>query len=74
MNSQEKSLWWLVPCWALGGFFGINKTFAHEYETFDPTTTLMGSDVRLTTITIEGTKTEMLMVKVKNPNECRGPK
>ena len=52
LSPQEKSLWWLTACWGLAGSFRIHELLAQEPSTYDPTTNLMTSDVRLSTISM----------------------
>ena len=59
----------IVTCWALARSFRIHEILAREQESYDSTSILIASVFRLTSIPIEGKKTELLMVKIKNPKD-----
>ena len=61
-----------MACWAFSGSFRIGELLEDKENTFNPTTVLMNSDIKLTKIEVNGDMTELLMIKLKNPKESWG--
>ena len=54
---------------AYHGSFRIHELLSREEGSFDPTTTLLGRDVRLVQATVGGEKEDILIIHLKNPKE-----
>ena len=66
---EKKGLIWLISVLAFHGSFRIHELLSREEETFDPTTTLLGKDVRMIKTKIDGKEEEILVVHLKSPKE-----
>ena len=62
---------WAVACLAFHGSFRIHELLSKKVQTFDPTTTLLGNDVRLVKTKIDGALEEILVIHLKSPKEER---
>ena len=69
MNHEKRRLIWTVACLAFHGSFRIHELLSRKGKEFDPTTTLLGCDLNLHTITIGDNQEEVLMVHLKSPKE-----
>ena len=72
---EKKRLAWAVSCLAFHGSFPIHELLSRESKVYDHTTTLLGCDVNLHQVEVDGVKEEILTVYLKNPKEeklCRG--
>ena len=72
LSTQDRRLWWTVACWAFCGSFRIIELIADTEKTFDPTMALMNSDIKLTKVEVDGSMTELLIIKLKNTKKSRG--
>ena len=68
-TDERKSRVWFTACLAWAGSFRIHEILSREKKKFDPVTTLIGRRFKLKTSTIQGTKTEILIVRLKCPKE-----
>ena len=66
---EKKRLLWTVSCMAFHGSFRIHELLSRDPKSFDPTTTLLGRDVRLVKTNLDGTPEELLVVHLKSPKE-----
>ena len=64
---QDMRLWWTVACWASAGSFRVGELLADKDNTFDQTTVLMNSDIQMTEVEVDGHKTELLIIKLGEP-------
>ena len=69
MELGKKRLLWVVSCLAFHGSFRIHELLSREKGRFDPTTTLLGCNVRMVFIDLDGKKEELLDVYLKSPKE-----
>ena len=66
---ESKRMLWAVCCLSFHGSFRTHELLSRDQESFDPTSTLLGKDVRLVETTIGGVKEEILVVHLKSPKE-----
>ena len=66
---EKKRMIWAVCCMAFHGSFRIHEILARYQTTFDPTTTLLGRDIRLVKTKIDGVEEEILVIHLKSPKE-----
>ena len=69
MNQEDRRPIWAVSCMAFHGSFRIHEMLSRNGKEFDPTTTLLGCDVGLHTVSIEGKTEDILRVHLKHPKE-----
>ena len=69
MDLSKKRLLWAVSCIALHGSFRIHELLAKEELLFDPSTTLLGKDLRKLSIKIDGKLEELIVLHLENPKE-----
>ena len=69
MELSKKRLVWAICCLALHGSFRIHELLAREELQFDPTSALLGKDVRKLKVKIEGSNEDLLVCHLKNPKE-----
>ena len=69
MALADKRLLWAISCMAFHGSFRIHELLSRSTNTFDPTTTLLGCNVRKLEQDIDGTKEIILAVHLKCPKE-----
>ena len=65
---EGKRLLWAVCTMAFHGSFRIHELLSRETTSFDPSTTLLGKDVKLVKTKIDGIE-EILLVYLKSPKE-----
>ena len=66
---SRKQLLWVVCCLAFHGSFRIHELLSRQEDHFDPTTTLLGNDVRTVNVKISGQMETILVIHLKNPKE-----
>ena len=66
---EQKRLLWVVCTMAFHGSFRIHELLSKNVTCFDPTTTLLGNDVRLVNTKLDGKEEEILVVHLKSPKE-----
>ena len=66
---EMKRLVWVISCLAFHGSFRIHELLSREEQSYDPTSTLLGKDVRLVKTKIDGNLEELLIVHLKSPKE-----
>ena len=66
---ERKRRMWVVCCLAFHGSFRIHELLSKDKHSFDPTTTLLGRDVKLIKTTLDGRSEEILVVHLKSPKE-----
>ena len=69
MGVSKKRLIWAICCIAFHGSFRVHELLSKDGLSFDPTTTLLGKDVRVLKVNVEGTMEEVLVIHLKNPKE-----
>ena len=69
MDLSKKRLLWAISCIALHGSFRIHELLAKEELSFDPSTTLLGKDIRKLSTRIEGKVEDLIVIHLKNPKE-----
>ena len=69
MSLERKRLAWVICCMAFHGSFRIHELLSKKQNTYDPNSTLLGVDVRLVKLKIDGADEEMLVVHLKSPKE-----
>lgn len=69
MCHEEKRLLWAVSCIAFHGSFRIHELLSRVSNEFDPTTTLLGCNVILKTVDVDGTREELMLIHLKSPKE-----
>ena len=69
MTQSRKRLLWAVSCLAFHGSFRIHELLSKAEGRFDPTTTLMGSDVRFVKTKIDGVLEDILVIHLKAPRK-----
>ena len=75
MSHEKKRLIWAVSCMAFHGSFRIHELLSRHGKEYDPTNTLLGCDINLMNVDIDGTSEEVMMVRLKSPKEdklCQG--
>jgi hypothetical protein len=66
---------WAVSTMAFRGSFRIHEILSKHGQSYDPTTTLLGCDVRIEEHVIDGVKETVMKIFLKNPKEdklCQG--
>ena len=71
MPQPRKRLIWLVAMWCWSGAFRIHEILAKDPISFDPTSTLLSSDVSLSIVEVRGTVHEVVKVFLRHPKEER---
>ena len=71
MVHEKRRMLWVVCCLAFHGSFRIHELLSRCSSSFDPTSTLLGCDVRLHKVKVEGDLEEVLVVHLKCPKEDR---
>ena len=71
MSLVRKRMIWAVCTLAFHGSFRIHELLSRNETTFDPSTTLLGKDVRLVKTKVGGVEEEILVVHLKSPKEQR---
>jgi hypothetical protein len=71
MVLEKKRELWVVCCMAFHGSFRIGELLSRNEGSFDPTTTLLGCNVRHMKVVVEGVLEEILVVHLKAPKEDR---
>ena len=66
---EKKRLIWLVSCIAFHGSFRIHELLSRNELEFDPTTTLLGKDLRLVRTKVGGKDEEIMIIHLKSPKE-----
>ena len=66
---DQKRLLWVICSLAFHGSFRIHELLSRDECSYDPTTTLLGKDVRLVQTKVEGKTEEILIIHLKNPKE-----
>ena len=66
---EKKCMLWLVSCIAFHGSMRIHELLSRNELTFDPTTTLLGRDVRLVKTKVDGKNEEIMIIHLKSPKE-----
>ena len=66
---ERKRMIWLISCIAFHGSMRIHELLSRSEITFDPTTTLLGKDVRIVKTKLEGNSEEILIIHLKSPKE-----
>ena len=69
MSMSKKRLLWTISCIAFHGSFRIHELLSRSEATFDHTTTLLGSDVRLVSTKVAGNPEKILVIHLKCPKE-----
>ena len=69
MPLSKKRLIWAISTIAFHGSFRIHELLSRDTLSFDPTTTLLGKDLRVMKVKIEGKSEDILAVHLKNPKE-----
>ena len=69
MTLDKKRLLWAISCISFHGSFRIHELLSRDETKFDATTTLLGKDVRLIEVEIDGEMEEILTIHLKNPKE-----
>jgi hypothetical protein len=69
MLHARKRLIWSIGTIALAGSFRIHELLSRETASYDPTSTLLGCDIRLQEVTVDGEKEQVLVVNLKAPKE-----
>ena len=69
MGMSKKRQLWAIACLAFHGSFRIHELLSRCEGTFDPTTTLLGADVRLVNTKVSGTAEKVLIIHLKCPKE-----
>ena len=68
---EKKRLYWAVSSIAFHGSFRVHELLSRQEESFDPSSTLLGKDVRLAKVRVEGREEEVLIIHLKAPKEDR---
>ena len=69
MALERKRLIWTVCTCAFRGSFRVHELLSRREDEFDPLTTLLGSDVNLCKVVIDGVTENVLKVSLKHPKE-----
>ena len=67
----KKRLVWLVSAFAFNGSFRIHELLSRSSEEFDPTSTLLGEDVKISSSMVGGVLVRSVRVHLKAPKEAR---
>ena len=70
-SRETKRLIWSVATLAFAGAFRIHEILSPLEHHYDPCFTLLGADIKLTPLTIEGARVETLQVKLKSQKTDR---
>lgn len=71
MTREMKRLVWSIATLCFNGAFRIHELLSRNSRQFDPNFTLLGRDVKLKSIKIQGQKVSILQVKLKSPKTDR---
>ena len=69
MAHDTRRMIWTVCCMAFHGSFRIHELLSRNEDSFDPTTTLLGCDIKKLCIDVQGIKEDLLMIHLKAPKE-----
>ena len=69
LNLHTKRMLWAVSCIAFHGSFRIHELLSREESNYDPTTTLLGMNIRVITVRVGDRDENILVVNLKNPKE-----
>lgn len=66
-----KRLIWVSATWCFSGAFRVHEILSRSPRTFDPTVTLLGKDVNMSNVTVNGDTFRVVKVFLKHPKEMR---
>ena len=69
MGMGKKRQLWAIACIAFHGSFRIHELLSRSESSFDPTTTLLGADIRLVNTKVSGEMEKILIIHLKCPKE-----
>jgi hypothetical protein len=75
MDHERKRMLRAVCCMAFHGSFRIHELLSKNEGSFDPKTTLLGCDLRILKVEVDGENKEVMAVHLKNCKEdrlCKG--
>ena len=67
----QKDLFLAVCCLLWSGSLRVHEALSRCLDTYDPQTTLLGRDIRLTTVKAGGSEREIIQITIKSPKEDR---
>ena len=68
-SQEKKRLVWAVACLAFHGSFRIHELLSRSSTEFDPSSTLLGSDIKEISLDVDEKNENILMVHLKSPKE-----
>ena len=71
LTNDQKIMIWAIACLNWAGSLRIHESLPKQRNTFDEQTTLLGKDVTLHTVKIEGKQLKMLKLNLKCTKESR---
>ena len=67
MSTEKKRMMWAVACLAFNGSFRIHEILSRKKTEYEPLTTLMGKDMVLRQVQVDGVPEDVLSVNIKMP-------
>ena len=68
-NKQDIRLYWTVSCIAFFGGFRIHELLCRKQDSFDPSFSLLGKDLKLVTSKVNNSEHKVIQLKLKSPKE-----